>query len=140
MTQIHSIVVNTQNGGHDCCRAGEQRNVWKIGFATSQDGLHFTKGGPIKWTNEPAKMDFCGESGPAVLPNPYDEGYVMAYTAIDKDRSSPDSFYGKWSTGMATSRDGITWTRVGDTPVAEGASITHSIRHDACDSLSLGAA
>ena len=105
---------------HLGCRDGDKRNVWMIGYATSKDGIHFTKGGPIKWTNGAAKMDYAGASGPAVIPNPYGDGYLMAYTAIDKDYAAPGSLFGKWNTGLATSKDGITWTRVGETPIAEG--------------------
>lgn len=103
--------------GH--CRDGQKRNIWMIGYATSTDGVHFQKGGPITWTNEVADMDFGGQSGPAVIPNPYSEGYLMAYTAIAKEIIA-GGFYGKWNTGLATSTDGITWTRIGDSPVAEG--------------------
>ena len=90
-----------------------------IGYATSDDGLHFKKGGPITWTNSFADMDYGGQSGPAVVPNPYGEGYLMAYTALGKEYG-PTGFFGRWSTGLARSSDGITWSRIGDQPIFEG--------------------
>ena len=75
-------------------------------------------------------MDYGGQSGPAVVPNPYDEGFLMAYTALDEELMG--AFYGKWNVGLAESKDGITWSRIGDQPIFAGRNHWQNLLPPSC--------
>lgn len=76
-----------------------------IAYATSPDGLNWTKQGPVLLPN-PSSWD-KGLWGPSVIKK--DGLYWMWYSA--GGTSNPPAI------GAATSPDGITWTRVGSAPV-----------------------
>ena len=76
-----------------------------IAYATSPDGIHWTKHGPVL-VGAPDSWD-TGLWGPSVLK--VNGRYWMWYSAGGPVYPV--------SIGVATSRDGVVWTRVGDTPV-----------------------
>jgi predicted GH43/DUF377 family glycosyl hydrolase len=76
-----------------------------IAFATSPDGIHWTKHGPVL-VGVPDGWD-TGLWGPSVLK--VNGTYWMWYSAGGPIYNI--------SIGAATSPDGVEWTRVGDTPV-----------------------
>jgi hypothetical protein len=89
-----------------------ERQGWDIWRATAP-----APGGP--WTRSDAPVLRRGEAGawdaggldfPGVIPT--EEGFALFYSGIDSTSSSTGSV------GMATSADGITWTK-GEAPVAE---------------------
>lgn len=91
-------------------RARRQR----LGVARSKDGIAWEKyrGNPILEIGEPGMFDELGLGEPAVWP---DQGwYWMLYTARDRKEER--------RLGLARSRDGVSWTRVTDQPVAAGES------------------
>ena len=59
-----------------------------------------------------------GRRGGMVLQNPYDgPQFLLFYTMIG---SQIINAMGKWAIGLATSDDGLHWTRLGDKPIIEG--------------------
>lgn len=81
-----------------------------IGLATSQDGLHWTRanaGKPVLEPGPDGALDDGQVMGPEVL---YDgETYRMWYTGQPRQRHS--SGIGYYRIFLATSRDGVQWTR-----------------------------
>jgi predicted GH43/DUF377 family glycosyl hydrolase len=82
--------------GHDGSR-------WRIGYATSTDGINWTKySDPVLDIGEPGSLDDSHVYAPSVI---YDEGmYKMWYTAHDGSHTR---------IAYATSPDGINWTKHG---------------------------
>ena len=59
-----------------------------------------------------------GRRGGMVMHNPYDgPQFLLFYTMIG---SQIINSMGKWAIGLATSDDGLQWTRLGDKPIIEG--------------------
>jgi sucrose-6-phosphate hydrolase SacC (GH32 family) len=85
-----------------------------IAYATSPDGIHWTKQGPVL-VGAPDRWD-TGLWGPSVLK--VDGRYWMWYSA-----SGPGF---PISIGLATSRDGVAWKRVGDRPVITDPESVHN--------------
>jgi predicted GH43/DUF377 family glycosyl hydrolase len=84
--------------------------VFKIGYATSLDGMTWTKHGsnPI-FTGTSGGWDGFQVYAPSVV---LDNGtYHMYFSGTDNDMSQ------KWSTGHATSGDGISWTEASRKPI-----------------------
>jgi len=87
---------------------------FRIGMATSSDGVH--------WTDEPGNPVFAAEPshdwenggvyGPAVLRD--DDRFVMFYVGLNAQ-----TFLNALRIGMATSPDGISWTRPQAEPVLD---------------------
>jgi hypothetical protein len=106
-----------------------------IGRATSPDGIHWTK------YDDPATTDGpFATSDPVFLKNTdrsvWDSGSIGLPVVRFSERGWEMFYYGNssgwYSTGYATSEDGITWTRYGDAPVlafeaAEGGTGPHSV-------------
>jgi uncharacterized repeat protein (TIGR01451 family) len=81
----------------------------RIGYATSPDGIHWTKSGgnPVLVPGQSGAWDAAGVYAPSVI---YDGGvYKMWYRGRDTN--------GIGRIGYATSPDGITWTKSGNNPV-----------------------
>ena len=68
------------------------------------------------------KQELNGRASPFVLPNPYAAGYLMFYLMIDQVpvRQYTHGSVGRFAIGVATSPDGVTWSRLGDGPIIEG--------------------
>lgn len=84
--------------------------VFKIGYATSPDGITWTKdvGNPI-FTGNAIGWDGFQVYAPSVV---LDAGtYHMYFSGTDNNYSQ------RWSTGHATSADGITWTEDSREPI-----------------------
>ncbi len=77
---------------------GAGRGTGKIGVAFSNDGVTWTKH-PEPVLEATEKWEFRSLDRPRVVSTP--DGLVMLYTALDLNRR-----------GLATSTDGITWTKV----------------------------
>lgn len=87
-------------------------DVWRIGYATSSDGLTWTKyaSNPVLDIGADGEWDAAGFEGPFVIK----EGptsYKMWYSGKDEDDT--------WRIGYATSPDGIHWTKDTGNPVLE---------------------
>ncbi len=81
----------------------------RIGYATSTDGIAWTKygGNPVLDVGAPGEWDSNGVTSPCVLVN--GSNYEMWYSGVD------GSNYVR--IGYATSPDGINWTRHVDNPI-----------------------
>jgi len=83
-------------------------NADRIGYATSDDGMVWTKyeGNPVLDLGAPGAWDDYHVYGPSVLF--YDGTYKMWYAGYDSSN---------WRIGYATSDDGIVWTKYEGNPV-----------------------
>jgi len=84
---------------------------WRIGYATSPDGIHWTKhsGNPVLDLGPDGSWDDESLTDPHLI---YEDGtYKMWYTGYDGD---------VWAIGYAISLDGIHWTKDPHNPVLEG--------------------
>ena len=96
------------NGAHMMWFTGQETLYDQVGYASSIDGLTWTKynNNPIMIPDLGMGWDNAGISGPSVI---YDEGiYKMWYTGVS------NSIY---QIGYATSTDGISWTKYISNPV-----------------------
>jgi predicted GH43/DUF377 family glycosyl hydrolase len=86
---------------------GKNSPVYKIGLATSMDGINWTKysGNPILSATEP--WENSGVYYPSVIRE--DEQFIMVYSNVN-----PNSAF-----GMATSSDGINWIKKSGNPFFE---------------------
>lgn len=77
--------------------------VFKIGYATSSDGITWTKhaSNPV-FTGTPSGWDAFQVYAPSVVVDPSGV-YHMFFSGTDTSMSQ------RWSTGRATSSDGVTW-------------------------------
>lgn len=84
----------------------------RIGYATSSDGIHFTiRPNPIFEPSSGTGFDSEGVFGASVL---FDgTTYRMWYNGYN----TQPYYMGKMETGLATSPDGLTWTRYSTNPV-----------------------
>lgn len=82
---------------------------FRFGYATSSDGINWTKyeGNPIFEKGAPGEWDDYSVAIPYVVRT--DTLYQMWYTGSRQD--------GIWQTGYATSKDGINWTRHPENPI-----------------------
>ena len=82
----------------------ENGRPWVLGRATAPgpDGPWTVDESPILEPGPAGTWDAGGLSWPSVVPT--DDGYVMYYTGVEQMR-------GRGSIGLATSTDGIAWTR-----------------------------
>jgi len=90
--------------------AGESADATEeIGLATSIDGQQWTKhpANPVLRVGAAGSHDSAAVSNPMVLRT--DGIYSLWYTAVDAE--------GTESIGLATSEDGVTWTKLGEGPV-----------------------
>jgi predicted GH43/DUF377 family glycosyl hydrolase len=91
----------TANGANDLRTA--------IGYATSSDGLTWTRQGSDPVLSYGAGWESHGVSAPSVLYDPVASQWKMWYAGRD--------YNGRYSIGYATSPDGITWSKYGNNPV-----------------------
>jgi predicted GH43/DUF377 family glycosyl hydrolase len=90
--------------------------AYDIGYAVSPDGLAWTKysGNPVLTKGVTAEWDNSFIEGPSVV---FDAGvYWMWYAGFDAVANG-QATDGKVSLGLATSSDGITWTKSSANPV-----------------------
>jgi predicted GH43/DUF377 family glycosyl hydrolase len=82
----------------------------QIGYATSMDGLSWTRegSGPVLFPGSPGEWDESHVSAPSVLLNQTSGTYWMWYGGAD---STPDPMV---RIGLAFSQDGISWTKYDD--------------------------
>ena len=70
-------------------------------------------------------QELNGRASPFVLPNPYAAGYLMFYLMISQvpTRQYAQGSVGRFAIGVATSSDGVTWSRLGNSPIIKGQSL-----------------
>lgn len=104
-------VVQTDDGYVMYYTGANKANIGQIGRATSPDGIAWTKDAEpvLSATGVSGDFDSLAVYQPGVVKT--DEGWVMLYKGISSRnyRSLPN--------GLATSDDGINWTRYADNPV-----------------------
>lgn len=85
---------------------------WRIGLATSSDGVRFTRhpDNPVLAEGAPGDFDAAGVSSPTVHYDVRLGLFRMWYEGRD--------FFGKTSIGYAVSTDGVRWRRAPHNPVA----------------------
>jgi len=85
-----------------------------IGLATSPDGITWTKYGsnPILTKGAAGSWDEYGVQAANVIKRGAND-YIMIYSGVDDDWSDEDS----WGIGIATSNNGINWTKYAGNPV-----------------------
>ncbi len=89
-----------ENGIYKMWYNGDNGSRGAIGYATSEDGIVWDKHGAPVVTSTPGSWDQGAVSAPTVLHD--DAGYKMYYMGNDGV---------VWHMGLATSVDGITWTK-----------------------------
>jgi len=89
--------------------SGNDGSKWRIGYATSLDGINWTKNemNPVLDAGPPGSWDNIGVAGPNVIF--IDTIFHMWYSTSEETKI-----------GHATSPDGIGWTKDPDNPVLEG--------------------
>ena len=88
--------------------SGTDGSTWRIGYATSSDGMIWDKlPNPVLYPGPPGSWDNIGVAGPNVIF--IDTVYHMWYSTSEETKI-----------GHATSPDGIDWTKDPDNPVLEG--------------------
>ncbi|MBM4365385.1 MAG: hypothetical protein FJ102_04170 [Deltaproteobacteria bacterium] len=85
---------------------------YNVGYAASPDGTNFTPHprNPVMGQPEKGEFDYDYMSGLQVVWDPNEELYVMIYQGINDSN-------GGYGMGLATSPDGIKWTRHAKNPV-----------------------
>ena len=91
---------------------GARSGPWQVGYATSSDGLEWTiyASNPVLKAGGPGSWDEMESDGPTVLKD--GATYKMWYHGCNAD-------YSVCSIGLATSPDGIAWTKYAGNPVLE---------------------
>ena len=87
---------------------GRNSSQEQIGYAESQDGIHWTKKGPVLASGSPGEFDSIHQNTPKVLK--IGLTYFMWYAGFNGRQ---------WRIGMAGSLDGINWCKKG-VVLAEG--------------------
>ena len=111
-----------ENGQYKMWYTGQQYgatpadDVYKIGYATSPDGIHWTRhsGNPVLTPSALGAWDDFRVWRPSVIST--GSGYVMYY------RGAPAEQGGQAKAGMATSPDGIQWTKTSSLTMPAGSS------------------
>lgn len=83
-----------------------------IGYATSSDGITWTKVGTVTWTGTAAAFEATGVLGATVIKD--GATYKMWYTGRS---TTTGASAGNWAIGYATSTDGQSWARYASNPV-----------------------
>ncbi|MBN2169505.1 MAG: hypothetical protein JW738_09695, partial [Actinobacteria bacterium] len=86
-------------------------NVGRIGYATSPDGTNWTKSAvnPVLDIGAPGSFDETSIDDFIMLPRPWAGDYLIAYVGRNAG--------GVLGLGMATSADGVTWTKDPASPI-----------------------
>jgi hypothetical protein len=92
-------------------RENRDEGVWRVGLATSNDGITFTRHpqNPVLQEGDPGAFDSGGVSQPVVVWDENRRMFRMWYEARD--------FFAARSIGYAVSPDGVRWSRSPDNPV-----------------------
>jgi hypothetical protein len=107
---VYASSVLFEDGIHKMWYSGHDGSNWRIGYATSPDGIVWTKyeGNPVLNLGAPGAWDDYDVYSPSVL---YEDGtYKMWYSGYDGDHNR---------IGYATSPDGIVWTKYEGNPVLD---------------------
>jgi predicted GH43/DUF377 family glycosyl hydrolase len=99
-----------EDGTYKMWYSGYDGYNWRIGYATSSDGITWTKyeGNPVLDLGASGEWDDTNILNPSVL---FEEGiYKMWYSSYDGYN---------WRIGYATSTDGIVWTKCEGNPVLD---------------------
>jgi len=93
----------------------------QIGRATSPDGITWTKyaSNPVLGPGAGGTWDEFGVQAANVIKRGVGD-YIMIYSGVDDDWSDADS----WGIGIATSADGLSWTRSVGNPVLDKTDFT----------------
>jgi predicted GH43/DUF377 family glycosyl hydrolase len=104
------------NGVYHMWYSGQHnRRFWAIGYATSSDGIHWTKHpqNPVLTPGQTNEWDDWAVAGANVS---YENGtFKMWYTGIYHEQL--DAFNWRNEFGYATSSDGVRWTKYAGNPV-----------------------
>jgi predicted GH43/DUF377 family glycosyl hydrolase len=101
----HPAVLHFDGKFHMWYTAGDDRSAYKVGYATSEDGIQWTRANDAKPVLRP------GEKGK------FDDRVVLHPAVVRDDKSTLHIWYngvgpqGTFRVGHATSRDGINWER-----------------------------
>jgi predicted GH43/DUF377 family glycosyl hydrolase len=109
---VRYATVITDDSGYKMWYVGYDRNdVGRIGYATSPDGLNWTKhsGNPV----------FDVGSGSAWDSEDLETPFIVKENGIYKMWYSGRGTDGYWRTGYATSTDGINWSKYAGNPVLD---------------------
>jgi predicted GH43/DUF377 family glycosyl hydrolase len=114
----HPAVLHFDGKFHMWYTAGDRNSRYAIGYATSPDGIHWTRENnarPVLLPGEPGQFDDQVVLHPAVVRE--DSGLLhLWYNGVGPQKS--------FRVGHATSRDGITWTRQNHSrPVLEPSAV-----------------
>ncbi|MEW6554182.1 MAG: hypothetical protein AB1384_07855 [Actinomycetota bacterium] len=114
---LDSAVVKLVNGGYGLWYlAFDATGTGRIGYAFSTDGVSWARSAanPVL-TENAASWDVTGPGSFKILERPWMDDYLMAY--------SSDDTIGNYGIGMASSPDGVVWTKDAANPVlASGAA------------------
>ena len=108
---LDSAVVRQVNDGYGMWYlAYDTTGVGRIGYAYSSDGITWNRSAanPVL-TEDATSWDVAGPGSFRILERPWLGDYLMAYVS--------DDLAGTYAIGLATSPDGITWTKDAANPV-----------------------
>ncbi|MBM2827350.1 MAG: hypothetical protein HW403_1414 [Dehalococcoidia bacterium] len=106
---VHDPRVIYDEGFYRMWYSGYDGHLWRIGYATSTDGVVWTKhpANPVMHPGAPGEWDASGVAYSSVL---FQGGlYRMWYQGLGRD--------GAWRIGYATSKDGLLWEKHSSNPV-----------------------
>eukprot|EP00898_Chlorokybus_atmophyticus_P005514 jgi/Chlat1/5964/Chrsp4S06288 len=92
----------------------QTRGCFTVGLARSRDGIRWKRIGRVLAKGPAGAPDERGAAARCVVPAPSGQGYLMLYEALSAE--------GKHSICLATSDDGLTWSRSEGGPVLSAAA------------------
>jgi len=105
--------------------SSQQLPLYSIGYATSSDGVHWIKSGrPVLRHGPTGSWDSDSVSSPSIIYN--GSVYMMWYVGAKKVESTGFTWWmynGIQNFGLATSPDGINWTKYSGNPVMTGGGL-----------------
>ncbi len=97
----------------------------RIGYATSPDGINWTKyaGNPVLNLGEASSWDTAGVTSPTVV---YHNNTYHLWYSGGEEMQPGNPFLNDPLPGYATSSDGINWTKYAGNPISNDASVVSS--------------